>query len=159
MAQLFMFAAPFTVLTNVFNGILQARSKFAEANVSQWDLCYWHSWCFHYWRSAPADARDFRNDVSGYERLGACWLLLECGRTSRSSTSKNDPRFDELWNTLVRYGYFGDAVNPDRYDPSDQSLEPEKHGALCNRLSAARLSDLFSTGIVSVVFPKAVSYR
>jgi antigen flippase len=157
-AQLFMLAAPFTALFSVFNGVLQARSRFAAANVSQYGplilalvtlsvLAVLH-------RLTPITSATTYMLTNA---LAACWLWVAV----RPELSFDG--FRESARSLLSFGlrsYITDILGTLLTQIDTilviSLLSPKSMGLYAIALSAARLSDLFSTAIVTVVFPKAV---
>jgi enterobacterial common antigen flippase len=158
-AQIFMVFAPLAVLLNVFTGVLQARSRFAEANVSQYGplllamlalgmLAIGHS-------LTPVTSAATYLVTSA---LASCWLWFVV-RPKLSFTG-----FKAAIRTLMSFGtrsYVTDLLGVLSIQIDTilviTLLNPRSMGLYAIALSAARLSDLFSSGIVNVVFPKSVA--
>jgi O-antigen/teichoic acid export membrane protein len=158
-AQLCMLAAPFTVLFNVFNGVLQARSRFAEANFSQYapllaSLIVLSVLAIAHKLTPTTSAATYLITSA----LATLWLWaivrpkLDIARSWRSTRS------------LLSFGlrsYITDILGTLQVQVDTilviNLLSPASMGLYTIALSTARLSDLFSSAIVTVLFPKATS--
>jgi O-antigen/teichoic acid export membrane protein len=158
-AQLFMLGAPFVVLTNVFNGVLQARNRFAEANISQYGpliltlVVLVTLVLMHQLTPITSATAYLVTNV-----MATCWLATVV--KPKLSTAG----FREATRGLMSFGlrsYVTDILGTLQVQVDTvlviNLLSPSSMGLYAIALSAARLSDLFSGAIVTVLFPKAAS--
>jgi O-antigen/teichoic acid export membrane protein len=158
-AQLFMLGAPFVVLYNVFNGVLQARSRFAEANVSQYAplliaLIALSSLAVAHQLTPITSATTYQLTSI----LATCWLWTVV------KPKLSIVGFREAAWGLMSFGlrsYITDILGTLQVQIDTvlviSLLSPKSMGLYAIALSSARLSDLFSGVIVTVLFPKAAS--
>jgi O-antigen/teichoic acid export membrane protein len=158
-AQLFMLGAPFAVLFNVFNGVLEARGRFTEANFSQYgQLILSVIILFSLALAHSLTPISSAGTYLGTAVLATCWLWT----VVRPKFIVGG--FVETARSLMSYGlrtYVTDILGALQVQIDTilviSLLNPTSMGLYAVALSAARVSDLFSGSIVSVLFPKAAA--
>jgi len=158
-AQLFMLGAPFAVLFNVFNGVLDAQGRFTQSNFSQYgqlilSVVILFSLAIAHHLTPVSSAGTYL----GTAILATCWLWT----VVRPKFLFAD--FVETARGLISYGlrtYVTDLLGVLQVQIDTilviSLLSPSSMGLYAVALSAARVSDLFSGSIVSVLFPKAAA--
>ncbi|MGP6160011.1 MAG: lipopolysaccharide biosynthesis protein [Vulcanimicrobiaceae bacterium] len=157
LSELLMLAAPFAILYTVYCGVLQARSQFAEANFTRYAMPL--STLLALFGLVLAHRMTPLTTSIAYI-MPYLWIVPWMWTQVRPKLTFRD--FRATASGLLTYGarsYVTDILGT-MMAQIDQVLvigllSPVSMGIYAVAISAARVSDLFSGPIVTVLFPKA----